>query len=259
MDDNTCKNAIPKYYHVYMQERLSKFLANSGLGARRKMEEYIELGLVKVNGEIVKTQGVKVDGAVDIIEFDGKEVTKPQSFMYMIVHKPSGYLCTVGRQEKRKKVHDLIPEALREGRNLVIVGRLDKDSEGLLLLTDNGELAHKMMHPSFEKEKEYKVIVRGEVTDEALDQLRTGVEIEVDEKPYTTRPAGITLIGKAKKSSFFMTLKEGKKRQVRLMCQKVGFPVTYLSRVRLGSIRLGDLPLGQFRSLKEEEIHTLLQ
>lgn len=242
-----------------MQERLSKFLANSGLGARRKMEEYIDLGLVRVNGEIVKTQGYKVDPAVDKVEFDGKEVKKRESHLYIMVHKPAGYLCTVGRQEKRKKVHDLIPEEIHKEHTLVIVGRLDKDSEGLLLLTDDGALAHRMMHPSFEKEKEYKVIVRGEITDEALEELRTGVEIEVEDKPYKTRPADVKLITKGKKSSFLMVLREGKKRQIRLMCKKIGFPVTYLSRVRLGSLSLGTLPLGQYRALTNDEIQSILQ
>ncbi len=241
-----------------MEERLSKFLANSGLGARRKMEEYIESGRVVVNGERVTKQGVKIDPERDMITVDGQMIVKKQTHQYVLLHKPAGYICTAGRQEKRKKVHDLLPATMENKDHLVIVGRLDKDSEGLLLLTDDGALANSLMHPRYEKEKEYKVIVRGEISDEAIEKLRSGVEIEVDEKPYTTRPTDVTLYKKDKKSLLHIVLREGKKRQIRLMCKKIGYPVTYLSRVRLGPLKLGNLQRGDYRLLTEQEV-TLLR
>ena len=241
-----------------MKERLSKFLANSGLGARRKMEEYIEAGRVVVNGERVTTQGVKIDPDQDMVTVDGQIIVQKKTYQYVLLNKPAGFICTAGKQEKRKKVHDLLPESFVNKEHLVIVGRLDKDSEGLLLLTDDGALANTMMHPRYEKEKEYKVIVRGEISDEALEQLKSGVEIEVDEKPYTTRPAEVILHKKDKKSVIHIVLREGKKRQIRLMCKKVGYPVTYLSRVRLGPLQLGSLQRGEWRVLTEKEV-TLLR
>ena len=238
--------------------RISKFLAHAGLGARRDCETLVSGKQVSVNNIVITNLATQIDPDKDVVFVYNKKVTLPDEHIYYLINKPSGYLSTTDGSEKRKTILTLLPKDLKTDRRLTIVGRLDKESEGLLLVTDDGETANKLMHPRYEKEKEYLVIVRGEVTNEEIEQLKTGVEILVDEVPYTTLPCKLVLIeADPKRTSFNITLREGKKRQIRLMCEKIGHPVTYLRRIRLGTLELGGLKLGELRSLSETEITSL--
>lgn len=238
--------------------RLSKYLAHAGIAARRKCEEYIAAGLVTVNGETITTQGTQVDPKHDIVSFRGEVVElADQRPLYIMLNKPSGYLSSTGPHERGKTIMDLLPEEYKKGR-LCIVGRLDKMSEGLLLVTTDGKLAHHLMHPRFEKEKEYLVHVRGKITEEALEALRKGVDIPLEENIHHTKPAKATFIEQTGGiSKLHITLEEGKKRQIRLMCETIGYPVTYLKRIRMDQLSLGNVKQGEWRELTNKEI-TLL-
>lgn len=237
--------------------RLAKFIAQTGYCARRKAEELILSGVVSVNGEVATTVTTFIDPEKDKIEVDGKPCVRPKHSVYLAVHKPSGYLSTTADTEKRKKVTDIIPAEIKATNRLFLVGRLDRETEGLIIVTDDGMLAQRLMHPSFEKEKEYYVVVRGEMLPEVAKRLASGVSIDVDAKPYMTAPAEVKdLTTDGKVSSFHLIIREGKKRQIRLMCKAVGHPVRYLKRVRIGPMELGDLPLKSWRHLTEEEIQN---
>ena len=237
--------------------RLAKFIANTGYCARRKAEELILAGGVTVNGEVAKVVTTFIDPEKDDIAIFGKPCVATTDHVYILVNKPSGYISTTAN-ESRKKVTDLLPKELHN-RRLFLVGRLDRETEGLMLLTDDGQLAQRMTHPSFEKEKEYVVIVRGKMTSEEAKRLQQGVSILVDEQPYTTAPATLkNLVTEENTSRFHLTLKEGKKRQIRLMCDAIGHPVRYLQRVRLGPLLLGDMPLKAWRYLAPEELRSIL-
>ena len=241
------------------QVRLAKFIAQTGYAARRKAEELILAGGVTVNGNPATTVTTFINPDVDRVEIFGQPCTKPEHNLYIALHKPSGYLSTT-TGDSRKKVPDLLPKEATEGRRLFLVGRLDKETEGLIVLTDDGDFAQRLMHPSFEKEKEYEVIVRGRMDEKAATTLRNGVDIIVEGKPYHTYPAKVEhLTSDGKTSRFHITLGEGKKRQIRLMCAAVGHPVRYLRRVRIGSLELGDLPLGKYRLLSEQERQGLMK
>lgn len=238
--------------------RLAKFIAQSGYCARRKAEELILAGAVTVNGEPAEVVTTFIDPEKDDVAIFGKPIEKLQDHLYVMLHKPSGYVSTTAN-EPRKKVTDLLPADVLATRRLFLVGRLDRETEGLMLLTDDGALAQRMTHPSFEKEKEYEVIVRGAMGPEAARMLQEGVEILVDDVPYTTAPAVLKdLQTEEHTSRFHLIIKEGKKRQIRLMCEAVGHPVRYLKRVRIGALQLGDLPLKGWRHLSTDERAQLL-
>ncbi|MFN7160221.1 MAG: pseudouridine synthase [Candidatus Gracilibacteria bacterium] len=239
--------------------RIAKFLANAGLGARRTMETYVLEGRVKVNGEVFTELGKKIDSEKDIIEMDGKKIELKSEHLYIALNKPAGYLSTTEDTHGRKTVLDLLSsDPTLQGEKLAIVGRLDKESEGLLLLTNDGALAHKLMHPSFEKEKEYIVHFRGHLSDEALEQLEKGVYIPTDEGTFMTQPVKVFSIDyKNGRTKVHMILKKGKKRQIRLMGEAVGSQVTHLQRIRIGTLKLKNLPLSEFRRLDEKEIESL--
>jgi pseudouridine synthase len=227
-------------------ERLHKVLARAGVASRRKCEELIAAGRVKVNGEVVSTLGSKVDPARDSIEVDGKPIILSRKHTYLMLHKPVGYVCTVQDPQGRPTIMDLIP--LKE--RLYPVGRLDKDSEGLLLLTDDGELTHRLTHPSHEHEKEYHVLVEGQPSVSALQRLREGVVLN----DGFTWPADVTVLKQNAEGTWLrFVIHEGRKRQLRRMCQAIGHPVRRLIRVRIGPLHLGGLPPGQYRPLTEEE------
>lgn len=227
-------------------ERLQKVLAKAGIASRRKCEELITAGRVKVNGKIVSTLGSKVDPERDVIEVDGKLVTLPHKHTYLMLNKPVGYICTVHDPQGRPTIMDLIPTQTR----LYPVGRLDKDSEGLILLTDDGDLAQRLTHPSWEHEKEYLVLVEGRPEPHSLRRLREGIALENG----FTWPADVTVLGEELDGTWLrFVIHEGRKRQLRRMCQAVGHPVRRLIRVRIGPLCLGELPVGQYRPLTEEE------
>ena len=227
--------------------RLQKFLSSAGYCSRRQGEVYIQEGKVRVNGRVITELGTKVDPENDRIDVNGRSLTADQAPIYLALNKPRSYVTTCS-QKNEKIVVDLvdIPERIYP------VGRLDKDSTGLLLMTNDGNLHHHLLHPSFDHEKEYVVSVATPITDDALAALEKGVTI-MGEK---TRPAVVKrLSGKR----FLIQLKEGKNRQIRRMVKTIGNRVTALKRIRVANIKLGDLPEGAWRHLTPEEIEQLLK
>ena len=233
-------------------ERLHKFLSQAGVASRRRCEELIAAGRVKVNGETVSLPGSRVDPEHDRVEVDGRPVTLPPGHVYWLLNKPAGYVSTVHDPQGRPTVVDLVNQAQR----LYPVGRLDQDSEGLLLLTDDGELTQRLTHPSYEHEKEYEVLVRGRPAESALQRLRSGIELEEG----VTSAADVTVMRPEADGTWLrFVLHEGRKRQLRRMCEAVGHPVRRIIRVRMGPLRLGDLAPGRYRPLTAQEQSELRQ
>ncbi len=226
-------------------DRLQKALAAAGVASRRHAEELIAAGRVAVNGAIVTQLGTRV-GPSDRISVDGKPISRTPRFTYVILNKPKGYLSTALDDRGRPTVLDLVSTSER----VYPVGRLDLDSEGLVLLTNDGELTFRILHPKHELPREYEVWVTPAPTDEQLVRLRSGVEIE----GWQTSPARIQ---RRPGGSFTMTINEGHKRQIRLMCEAVGLHVTRLVRVRLGPLTLGPLASGEWRELRPTELAAL--
>jgi len=226
--------------------RLQKFLSSAGYCSRRQGEVYIQEGKVRVNGKVVSELGTKVDPDVDKIVIHGQELTVKQSLLYIALNKPKSYVTTCN-QKNEKIVVDLvdIPERIYP------VGRLDKDSTGLLLMTNDGNLHHHLLHPSFDHEKEYVVTVATPISDSALARMEKGITI-LGEK---TRPA---IVKRLSGKRFLIRLKEGKNRQIRRMVKKTGNHVIALKRIRVANIELGDLPEGAWRYLTKKEIKQLL-
>ena len=235
-----------------MVERLHKLMARAGAGSRRTCEKMIKEGRVQVNGKVVTELGTKVDPTKDKVWLDGRLLKlSPETKEYLLLHKPPGYVTTVTDPWGRPTVMDLLGPM--ENR-LYPAGRLDFDSEGLVLLTNDGELVYRLTHPSFEVEKVYLVEVAGRSTGDALQRLARGVEL--DDGP--TAPAKVRLVEERSGSTCLeFTLREGRKRQIRRMCDKVGHAVLKLCRIRLGPIQLGSLPPGKWRKLKTAEIRAL--
>ena len=232
-------------------ERLHRFLARAGVASRRKCEQLIAAGRVRVNGLTVTVPGSRVDPEHDRIEVDGKPIVLPCKYTYLLLNKPVGYVSTVRDPQGRPTVMDLVSAQER----LYPVGRLDVDSEGLLLLTNDGDLMQRLTHPSYEHEKEYHVCVEGQPTPHTMQRLREGIELE----DGFTWPAEVTVLRQDSGSTWLrFVIHEGRKRQLRRMCKAVGHPVQRLIRVRIGPLTLGDLMPGQYRSLTNEE-QTLLK
>ena len=232
-------------------ERLQKFLADAGIASRRKSEELIQQGKVKVNGEIVKELGFKVDPEKDKIEFEGKILNKEEERIVLMLNKPKDVISSVKDPQGRKTVIDMIPGKFPR---LYPVGRLDYESEGMMLLTNDGELANKITHPKNEVKKVYSVWVFGYPSKETMSKFSKGVELE----DGTTAPAEIKLIKKGKTTSQMeVTIKEGKKRQIRRMFEVLGHPVSRLVRTQIGELKLGTLEEGKFKKLKEAEIKRI--
>lgn len=231
-------------------ERLQKVLARAGYGSRRACEELIRQGKVRVNGSVA-TLGVRVDPARDRIEINGSPLQGPEELVYLLMYKPRGVVSTVRDRHAARTVLDLVPD--RRTR-LFPVGRLDRESEGLLLLTNDGLLAERLLHPSHQVPRRYRVWVRGMVGDEALRRLREGVPLAES----VTAPAEVYLRRAGKGSTLLeIVLREGRKRQIRRMAAAVGHPVTRLVRVGMGPLRLGSLRPGQVRPLTPGELAAL--
>jgi len=233
------------------EQRLQKWLAYCGYGSRRACEQLIEQERVQVNG-VVATLGTKVDPERDIITVDGKRVQPPPRRVYLMLNKPRGYVTT------RKDPHAprTVMELLRDAPAPVFpVGRLDADSEGLLLFTNDGEFANRLLHPRYKLPKTYRVWVRGKPSERALRRLREGVLLE----DGITAPAQVKLLkADAEQSLLEITIHEGRKRQIRRMCQAVGHPVVRLMRIAIGDLRLPrDLKPGQWRELTPAELELL--
>ncbi|PIW61907.1 MAG: pseudouridine synthase [Candidatus Omnitrophica bacterium CG12_big_fil_rev_8_21_14_0_65_50_5] len=230
--------------------RLNVFLSHNGAGSRRKTFELVQSARVSVNGTIVTEPSFDVDGRKDKIALDGREI-KAQSYTYLMLNKSAGYVTTKSDPHAEKVVTDLLPPQFR---NLQPVGRLDKDTEGLLLFTNDGVTAQKLLHPKFEKDKTYQVRVKGKLIAPQKEKLETGVRI----RDKHTAPARIRIVQSSDAfTDCLMTIHEGKKRQIRLMMSSVGHPVLELKRLTFGPLELGTLKPGEWRLLTEEEISVL--
>lgn len=239
------------------RERLQKVLARAGVASRRAAEALITAGRVTVNDVVVDRLGSTVDPSTDVIAVDGRTVAIERPRTYLVMHKPPGYLSTARDGRGRPTVLDLVPAGV--DARVYPVGRLDRDSEGLLLLTDDGELTYRLTHPRFGLEKEYLALVRGRPGAEALQRLRDGVTID----GRRTAPArveiarDVTLPRNSGDTWLRIVLREGRKRQIRLMCAAVGHAVRRLIRMREGPVTLGSLPPGAVRPLTPEELAAL--
>lgn len=235
-----------------VEERLQKIMAEAGLGSRRACEVMISANRVQVNG-ITATLGQKVDPEKDRIVVDGKPLGRGEPKRYFVLNKPFGYITTSKDQFARKSVLDLLPQVKER---IYPVGRLDYDSEGLVLLTNDGDLAYRIMHPKFDLSKTYLVRLGGKVTMDAVYRLRTGVVLE----DGRTSPAEVQVLKSEPEFSVLrITITEGRNRQVRRMCSAVGFDVQRLTRTSIGPINLGSLRTGEYRALTAKEVKDLNQ
>lgn len=233
-----------------MKERLQKLIAAAGLASRREAERWISAGRVTVNGEFA-TLGDSADPACDRIEVDGHLLLADERKYYLLLNKPVGYVTTLSDPEGRPVVTDLVRDV---PARLHPVGRLDLTTEGLLLLTNDGELTHRLAHPRHEVEKTYLVRLRGALSAAARRQLVEGVRLE----DGLTSPARVEKVRVTGSHTWLeITIREGRNRQVRRMCEAVGYPVSRLKRIRLAFLELGSLPAGKFRFLTNAEVAQL--
>ncbi len=231
------------------EERLQRALARAGHGSRRSSEASIQAGRVRVNG-VVATLGDKVDTAHDRVEVDGVALNLNPNVRYYVLHKPAGVVTSMRDERGRRDIRAFLPE----GPRTFPVGRLDRDTEGLLLLTNDGELANRLTHPSFGVEKEYLAEVHGRPTAAQVNRLRRGVELE--DGPARAASARV-VDARGERGQVRLVLTEGRKREVRRMLAEVGLPVTRLVRTRIGPIGLGQLPAGEVRELTVGEVVAL--
>jgi 23S rRNA pseudouridine2605 synthase len=232
--------------------RLQKVMAHAGVASRRKAETLITQGRVTVNGERVTTLGTTVDPAVDVVLVNGRRLRWHTPLVYVLLHKPRGYVTTCEDEQGRRTVFDLLK---RQPARLFPVGRLDMNSEGVLLLTNDGELANRLLHPRYRIPRTYMVKIQGLITDEEVEQLRRGIMLE----DGRTSPAQVQVIRRAGKSCWLrLTLYEGRHRQIHRMLQRCGgYSVKRLQRVAMGPLTLAGLPLGSARQLDELEVARL--
>jgi len=231
--------------------RLQVYLSRAGVCSRRRAEELIREGKVRVDGTLVTQQGLKIVPGKSIVEVEGKAIQEGNSRAYILLHKPKGVLSTARDERKRKTVLDLILPAVAR---VYPVGRLDKESEGLILLTNDGELAHRLTHPGFDVAKTYRVGIRGRLGKREKKTFRQGMELEEGR----TREAEIRFLSSTGAlCEYEVVLREGRKRQIRRMMERLGFSVMSLRRTKEGSLCLGSLKPGEWRHLKKEEIEEL--
>jgi 23S rRNA pseudouridine2605 synthase len=235
--------------------RLQKLLSSAGVASRRAAEQLILEGRVMVNGNVVMTLGTRADPAKDDIRVDGRRLRFDARLRYLVLNKPKGYVTTRHDPEGRRTVMELV-DTVRE--YIYPVGRLDYETDGLLLMTSDGDLAAQLTHPSHEVERVYEAVVLGAPSDEALEKLRRGVFLDGRRTaPALVRRGGTNGKGPKQLTKLTMTLQEGRNRQVRRMCASIGHPVRRLTRVRMGPITLGDLRPGQWRDLTPREVEKL--
>jgi 23S rRNA pseudouridine2605 synthase len=233
-----------------MKERLQKLISKSGLMSRRQAEEKIRQGLVSIDGKIAQL-GESADPAVEVIRVEGTRLPFDVRVLTLMLYKPTGYICTMNDPQNRRLASDLLPP---EFGRLYPVGRLDYNTEGLLLLTNDGALAQRMTHPGFHVTKTYLVKVRGWLDEGGRRKLETGVKLD----DGMTAPARVAEIRRSGKNCWFeLTLGEGRNRQVRRMCEAIGLSVVRLKRIALGGLQLGDLEPGHYRILGDEELLRL--
>jgi 23S rRNA pseudouridine2605 synthase len=238
--------------------RLQKVLAQAGIGSRRACEALISEGRVEVNSEVVIEQGRRVDPERDVIRVDGARIPPPRRHIYLALNKPRGVVVTMDDPEGRRTVADVLSAAggrVIKNERLFHVGRLDTDTEGLLILTNDGELAHKLAHPSYQVPKTYIAELTGVVSPQTLRRLRRGITLQ----DGPVQPVAVKIVSSAgEKTLLKITLHEGRNRIVRRTMEAVGHPVRRLSRIGIGPVRLGNLKVGEYRELTREELGGLL-
>lgn len=232
-------------------ERLQKVMARAGIASRRKCEKMIAEGLVKVDGEVVTAPGTRVDLAKQRVEVAGKVISAQPPACYILLYKPAGFVTTVYDPQGRKKVTDLLPDVRTR---VYPVGRLDYDTEGLLLLTNDGELAHALTHPRYHVPKTYLALVKGVPVPAVITRMREGLLLE----DGLTAPAEVVLKGRKEGNALLeITIREGRNRQVKRMCENIGHPVLKLKRTRIGPLDLEGLIPGQYRCLTPDEVRKI--
>jgi len=232
-------------------ERLNKIIARAGMASRRRADELISSGRVSVNGRIVTQSGSRAVWGVDTIAIDDQRLPDPPKKVYLLLNKPFGYVCTLHDPQGRPIVRDLLGD-LRE--RVYPVGRLDFDTRGLLILTNDGELAFRLTHPRFQVPRTYKVLVEGSIASQSLKKLRTGIML--DDGP--TSPARVRMLERKQGRSLVrITVFEGRSREIRRMFEAVGHKTIQLIRTGYGSLSLGTLKVGRYRHLTEEEVKSL--
>ena len=235
--------------------RLQKLLAQSGVASRRKCEELMLAGEVEVDGEVVTRLGTKVDPRTAVVRVQGKRLPPPSPHAYLVLNKPRGVVSTMSDPEGRRTLSDVLAERAPSYGRLFHVGRLDTDTSGLLLLTNDGDFAHAMAHPSYEVEKTYVAEVSGKVAKATIRQLLDGVTLE--DGPVTVSRARVTQQA-ADRSVVELVIHEGRNRIVRRLLDHLGHPVRRLTRTQFGPVRLGGLALGEIRELTNDELGELL-
>jgi len=230
--------------------RLDKLLAEAGFGTRSQVKRLIRKGRVEVNGEVVKDPSFQVDPKKDEVLVDGEPAVFEETY-YLILNKPEGYVTST--KDRELTVMELVSDVPRFEK-LFPVGRLDKDAEGLLVMTNDGELAHRLTHPKWKVPKTYEVVVEGRLTEEAVEPLKKGMEL----KDFKAQPAEVEILEAGEEESRArITIREGKYHQVKRMFAAVGHPVKKLKRVKFGNLELGQLPPGEYRHMTEEELREL--
>lgn len=230
--------------------RLQKYLAICGVASRRKSEELIQAGNVSVNNEIITEMGTVINPDIDVVMVNGTVVKPEEDKLYIMINKPTGYVTTVADQFNRSKVTDLVDVKER----VYPVGRLDYNTSGLLLLTNDGDMAYKLTHPKFKVEKVYMAKVKGKPSASEMKSFEAGLEIE----DYVTSPAKIRIVKEFQSETLVeIMIREGRNRQVRKMCDTIGHPVVELMRISVGELQLGDLPIGKWRNLLNKEVEYL--
>ena len=234
--------------------RLQKYIADCGITSRRKAEELIKQGKIKVNGQIIYELGTKINPQKDIVLYQNKKIKEKEKDVYILLNKPIGYVTTVKDQFGRPSVLDLVKIKQR----IVPVGRLDMYTSGALILTNDGDFVYQVTHPKHEIDKTYTVTIKGIVTKQDVELLKKGVKIE----EYITKPAKVKILKtdfEKNNSRLEITIHEGKNRQIRKMCEAVGYPVLALHRSKISGIDVKDLPLGKWRFLSKQEVERILR
>ena len=232
--------------------RLNKFLSSCGIASRRKCDEIILSGAVSVNGKVIKELGVSINEKKDKVFYEGKELFLPSSFVYIKLNKPKGYACTAKDEKGRKTIYDLV----KTDERLFSIGRLDYDTEGLIILTNDGDFANKVAHPKYAIDKEYHVTIEGNIKESELAVLRKGVVIDGERMPS----AKVEFLSSDDKfTKLSVVINEGMNRQVRRMFEAIGKSIRLLKRVRIGKVKLGGVKRGDFRDLTDEELNSLVR